>query len=127
MKIAVPVNNNNEIEDHFGHCEFYNIYNISETNEITELHTIKSEQGCGCRSNIANILASNGIKIILAGSIGDGAVDVLNSCEIEVVRGCSGNPADIVKKYSQGLLIDTGLSCDEHKHHHAYGHECNNH
>lgn len=30
MKIAIPVTNDNQIEDHFGHCKFYNIYTISE-------------------------------------------------------------------------------------------------
>lgn len=33
-KIAVPVTSNNKIDDHFGHCEFYRIFTISETNEI---------------------------------------------------------------------------------------------
>ncbi len=125
MKIAVPITKDNEIEDHFGQCEFYNIFTISETNEIIDVQLLKSEQGCGCRSNIANILALNGIKVMLAGGIGDGAIDVLNSCEIEVIRGCSGNPTEIVKKYIEGLLIDSGLSCKQHEHHHADGHECN--
>jgi len=32
MKIAVPVTKNNQIDDHFGHCEFYNVFTISENN-----------------------------------------------------------------------------------------------
>ena len=29
MKIAVPVTSTNQVDGHFGHCEFYSIYNIS--------------------------------------------------------------------------------------------------
>jgi predicted Fe-Mo cluster-binding NifX family protein len=127
MKIAVPVTRNNQIDDHFGHCEFYNVFTISEKNEITDVQTLKSEQGCGCKSNIATVLFQNGVTIMLAGGIGGGAINVLNSVGIDVIRGCSGNAADIVKQYIAGLVIDSGESCKIHQEHHGQGHEhvCN--
>jgi predicted Fe-Mo cluster-binding NifX family protein len=126
-KIAVPVTNNDKIDDHFGHCEFYNVFTISENNQIVEKETIKSEQGCGCKSNIASVLASQGVTVMLAGGIGGGAINVLNSAGIEVVRGCSGNPENVVKQYIDGLISDSGESCQQHEHHHAEGgeHVCN--
>ena len=125
-KIAAPVTSNNQIDEHFGHCEFYAIYTISETNEITDVQTIKSEEGCGCKSNIAGWLKEQGVTVMLAGGIGGGAIDVLNSKGIEVVRGCSGNSKDVVKQYLAGLVIDSGESCKEHEAHHKDGqkHEC---
>lgn len=127
MKIAVPVNRFNQIEDHFGHCEFYSIYSISETNGITDIQTIKSEQGCGCKSNIASVLAQGGVSVMLAGGIGGGAINVLNHVGIEVIRGCSGNPAEAVKEFISGILTDSGVSCRQHEEHHADGgeHICN--
>ncbi len=126
MKIAVPVTRSNQIDDHFGHCEFYSVYTVSEGKEITDIQTIKSEQGCGCKSNIAGVLAGNGVSIMLAGGIGAGAINVLNNSGIQVVRGCSGNAIDAVKLYVTGTITDSGESCGQHQHHSAEGgHVCN--
>jgi predicted Fe-Mo cluster-binding NifX family protein len=98
MKVAVPVTSNNQIEDHFGHCEFYNIYTIFRKNDILNVQTLKSEQGCGCKSNIASVLKDKGVNTMLAGGIGGGAINVLNNAGINVVRGCAGTPEDTVKQ-----------------------------
>lgn len=126
MKIAIPVTRENRVDDHFGHCEFYGVYTISEKNEIVDVQTIKSEQGCGCKSNIAGVLANQGVTIMLAGGIGVGAINVLNQWGIDVVRGCSGNAAEIVKEYVSGNLTDSGESCHQHEQHQGEGHQCNN-
>lgn len=127
MKIAVPVTGNNQIDGHFGHCEFYGIFTISEKNEIARVQIMKSEQGCGCKSNIAGILAQNGVTVMLAGGIGGGAINVLHNAGIEVIRGCSGNPEEVVKNYVAGLVTDSGISCGQHDAHHTEGqqHVCN--
>lgn len=125
-KIAVPVTKSNQIDDHFGHCEFYGVYTISESNVITDVQTIKSEQGCGCKSNIASILAEQGVTIMLAGGIGGGAINVLNNSGIEVVRGCSGNAAENVELFITGKINDSGESCMQHENHQGEsGHVCN--
>jgi predicted Fe-Mo cluster-binding NifX family protein len=125
MKICVPVTRENTIDDHFGHCEFYNVFTVSEKGEITEVQTIESEQGCGCKSNIASVLAENGVTVMLAGGIGGGAINVLNNSGIDVVRGCSGNPTEIVKQFIAGSIIDNGISCQQHESNHEDGHVCN--
>ena len=73
---------------------------------------------------MANILAENGVNVMLAGGIGNGAINKLNAAGIEVVRGCSGNPTDSVNLFLQGLLTDSGESCSAHEHHHEHGHQC---
>jgi predicted Fe-Mo cluster-binding NifX family protein len=127
MKIAVPVTSDNEIDSHFGHCDSYGVYTISEKNEITDFKTVKSPEGCGCKSDIASVLASDGVKVMLAGGIGGGAINVLNNSGIEVIRGCSGKADEIVKLYVDGLVKDSGSSCHEHEAHHKDGgsHTCN--
>jgi len=45
MKIAVPVTTTNQVDGHFGHCEFYSIYTISDEGNIVEIKTIPSVQG----------------------------------------------------------------------------------
>jgi len=121
-KIAIPVNKFNQIEDHFGHCEFYEIYSVIEGNKIAETKIIGSEQGCGCKSNIANVLAENGVTIMLAGGIGQGAINVLNACNIQVIRGCSGNAQEIMKQFLEGKILDSGETCSHHEPNHQCSH-----
>lgn len=111
MKIAVPINENNLVDDHFGHCSSFNVFSISGHNEILDLKEIPSLQGCGCKSNIAEVLAADGVTIMLAGGIGDGAINVLKRAGIIVLRGCTGDSAEVVKHYLLGALKDSGESC----------------
>jgi predicted Fe-Mo cluster-binding NifX family protein len=127
MKIAVPVTSTNQVDGHFGHCEFYSIYNISDEGKIAEINTIPSVQGCGCKSNIAGVLAADGVTIMLAGGIGGGAINVLNNAGIDVIRGCEGDAQEVVKSYISGSISDSGESCQQHETHQAGsgGHQCN--
>lgn len=124
MKIAVPITKDNQIDSHFGHSESYNVFTISDKNEITEINNLDSPQGCGCKSNIASVLASDGVSVMLAGGIGGGAINVLNSSGIQVVRGCSGNAVEVVKLYLAGLVKDSGSSCQQHEQHNHDWHSC---
>ena len=126
MKIAVPVTADKQVDGHFGHCEYYSIFSISAEGEITDVKTIPSVEGCGCKSNIAGVLAADGVTIMLAGGIGGGAINVLFNSGIEVVRGCSGEAAEVVKSFVAGTLADSGESCHQHGAHQAGtdGHQC---
>lgn len=114
MKIALPSRNNN-IDDHFGHCEYYTIFTVdTQTKEITDSETISSPAGCGCKSNIASTLSDIGVKVLLAGNMGEGAVRVLNNSGIKVLRGCSGDVKTVTLKWLEGSLADSGDICHTH-------------
>jgi predicted Fe-Mo cluster-binding NifX family protein len=116
MKIALP-SRENKIDNHFGHCEYFTVYSVDTTKkEILNSETVKSPAGCGCKSNIAHTLSEMGVKVMLAGNMGEGAVRVLNNSGIEVVRGCSGNIESVALKWLEGTLVDSGDSCHEHEH-----------
>lgn len=121
MKIAVPVTKGNQIDEHFGHCEFFSIFTIDEDKRITRIQTNNSPQGCGCKSNISSIMADEGVSVMLAGGIGTGPINLLNSQGIYVIRGCSGNAIDPVSAYLEGKLSDSGSSCVQHDDHHGRG------
>jgi|WetSurMetagenome_2_1015567.scaffolds.fasta_scaffold02766_12 predicted Fe-Mo cluster-binding NifX family protein len=135
MKIAVPVTKENEIEGHFGHCESYSVFTITDNKEISGHRSVDSSQGCGCKSDIGSILASDGVTLMLAAGIGEGATRVLNNNGIEVIRGWSGNAMEVVKLYLAGMVEDRGSSCykhrphqeheGEHKHKANHEHGCN--
>lgn len=127
MKIAVPVTNGNQIDDHFGHCEFFSVFTVTEKGEITEVQQMKSPEGCGCKSDIAGILAGEGVSLMLAGGIGQGAINVLNYSGIGVVRGCSGDAEETVKMFLKGNIRDSGSSCHQHEQPHHEGHGCGEH
>lgn len=117
MKIAVPTRDG-KVDDHFGHCDHYTIFTV-ENNEVVATDTLPSPQGCGCKSNIASVLAELGVNVMLAGSMGEGANRVLTSHNIRVIRGCQGDVNTLVKTYLLGFVFDSGNGCDHH--------DCGNH
>lgn len=125
MKIAVPTKENNQIDAHFGHCEFYKIYNISDQNKVISEQRMDSPHGCGCKSNIAEVFESEGIKIMLAGGIGDGAINKLNAHGVSVIRNCQGDVTEIVEKYLAGEVKDGGSNFASHSYDHSDAHVCN--
>lgn len=125
MKIAVPTKENNQIDAHFGHCEFYRIYTVSDDNKVISEERMESPQGCGCKSNIAEVFEKEGIKLMLAGGIGDGAINKLSTHGVNVIRNCEGDVTEIIERYLAGEVKDGGSNCAAHSHGHADGHVCN--
>lgn len=115
MKIAVPVTNENQIESHIGNCESYKIFTISDKKEIAGISSIKSPGGCGCNTDIAANLASDGVTVVLAAGIGGGSTKAFNRSGIDVVRGCSGDATEVVELYLSGSVEDKGSSCHKHQ------------
>ena len=123
MKIAIPTRNN-QVDEHFGHCESYTIFTIGEGNTIVSVESIPSPQGCGCKSNIASILKEKGVTVMLAGNMGGGALNVLNKQGIRVFRGTTGDVRKLTEAYLQGNISDSGIGCESHENHHS---ECEDH
>jgi predicted Fe-Mo cluster-binding NifX family protein len=121
MKIAVPTTSANTVDRHFGHCEFYTIFTISDQKAILNTEILASPAGCGCKSNISVQLKELGVTVLLAGNMGNGAVNVISNQGIRVVRGCEGEINKVVVNYLGGKIDDSGESCS----HHEEGHECN--
>jgi predicted Fe-Mo cluster-binding NifX family protein len=116
MKIALP-SKGDMIDSHFGHCEYFTVFTVKDS-EIIGQEIVPSPVGCGCKSNIASLLAEKGVTMMLAGNMGDGAVNVLTHSGIEVIRGCQGNITEVALSCLSGNLMDSGDSC------HAHEHEC---
>lgn len=121
MKVAIPTRNN-QVDDHFGHCAYYTIYTI-ENQQIVATEELAAPEGCGCKSGIAAELQRQGIELMLAGNMGEGALNKLRAHGIEVIRGCSGSVQVVISGYLSGALRDSGEGC----HHHGEGHQCGHH
>ncbi len=121
-KIAVPTKENN-VDNHFGHCDAYTIFSINQKNQIEGAEIVPSPAGCGCKSDIASTLQQMGVTTMLAGNMGDGALNKLKNHGIDVLRGCSGNVRVVVENYISGKTVDSGIGCNHN--HEGEEHSCN--
>ncbi len=125
MKIAVPTRDNH-VDDHFGHCQYYTVFTVDENNKVVKKEILPSPQGCGCKSEIAGTLKTLGVEWMLAGNMGQGAVNKISGAGIRVVRGCSGNVDELIETWLTGSVTDSGETCSHH-HGDDEGHQCGNH
>lgn len=122
MKITIP-SYSGKVDDHFGHCEYFMVYTTNDSKEIIHEELVASPNGCGCKSDITEKLSNIGVKVMLAGNIGGGAVNKLISLGIAVVRGCSGDIKTVLNEWLNGNIKDNGELCKEHEHHQEHYHE----
>lgn len=110
MKIAVACEGKT-ITQHFGHCENFTFFE-TEGNKIISSEALPNP---GHRPGVLpKFVAENGAKVIIAGGMGGGAVELFNEAKIEVVVGASGDAETNVKAYLAGELTSTGSVCHEH-------------
>lgn len=113
MKIAVPYHNG-YISSHFGQSESFAVFTLNQENQIVG-RTLLRPEACGCKSGVGSTLASEGVTIMLAGGIGEGAIRHLYNEGIIVVRGCEGKADDVVLDYVSGKVTDGGQTCSSHQ------------
>ena len=113
MKIALPTRDGH-IDDHFGHSQHYTIYTV-ENKEIISVEKLPSPEGCGCKSGIAADLQQMGVEVMLAGNMGEGALNKLAAHGIKVIRGCKGDIETVIRSYLTGFILDSGISCSHHE------------
>lgn len=111
-KIALP-SREGRVDDHFGHCAYYTIFSVV-AGSVVARSTMPSPEGCGCKSDIAARLEAEGVELMLAGDMGDGARRQLEMHHIRVIRGCKGEVETVVADYLAGRLADSGEMCDHH-------------
>jgi Predicted DNA-binding proteins len=116
MKIAVP-SREGLVDEHFGHCKEFLVFRV-EGEALVEEGSVPSQEGCGCKSGVAAELARMGVTHLVAGNMGEGAVRVLGSHGIAVVRGASGDSRAAARDFLSGAIADSGAGCSGH------GHEC---
>lgn len=119
MKIAVA-RMGKTVAEHFGHCENFGIY-VCENNAVVSEQSMPNP---GHRPGfLPNFLADMGVRVIISGGMGGGAVDIFNERKVEVVVGAKGDAKAAVEAYLRGELKSTGSICQEHEH----AHECGEH
>ncbi len=111
MKIALP-SNGREVDGHFGHCECFTIFTVDDEKKIVSEEALTPPPACGCKSNVVPQLAGMGVSVMLAGNMGGGAVNILSSNGIKVVRGCAGDVHEVAEAWLRGEIDDSGTGCE---------------
>ena len=113
IKIAIPTKNN-QVDDHFGHCEYFSIIEVDDNKKMTSQFKIESSKSCGCKTNLAEELANEGVTILLAGGIGQGAINKLKSQNIEVLAGFNGTIEEAIERWKNNKYPGIIPICVEH-------------
>lgn len=117
LKISVA-SENGMVTGHFGHCESFMIFDTDQ-GAIVQTETVPNP---GHKPGfLPNFLADRGVNVIISGGMGQGAVQIFNERNVEVVVGASGGAKEAVEAYLQGSLVSTGSVCHEHQHHDQCG------
>ena len=121
MKIAVTYQDG-DIFQHFGHTEFFKIYDIENTDIVkTE---IVSTNGSG-HGALAQFLHEHSVDTLICGGIGGGARTALAEIGITLYPGASGDAdANVAALLAGQLVYDPDTMCS---HHHEGGHNCGEH
>lgn len=120
MRIAVTYDNG-EIFQHFGHTEFFKIYDVEQGKVVNS--RVESTNGSG-HGALAGFLAENGVQTLICGGIGGGAQNALAQAGIKLYGGASGNADSAVAALLDGTLdFNPNVMCSHHANH-TEGHSC---
>ncbi|MFW6040257.1 MAG: NifB/NifX family molybdenum-iron cluster-binding protein [Thermoplasmatota archaeon] len=105
MKIAVSSDGETKednVETRFGRCAFFVVYD-SETNDYHSIDNGYKEARGGAGIQVAQMLAENGIGVVITGNVGPNAYRTLESADIEVYTA-SGKISEVIENYKRDEL-----------------------
>ena len=125
MKIAVTYENGT-IFQHFGHTEFFKVYDVQD-GAIVSAEVI-STNGSG-HGALAGVLSAVKADVLICGGIGGGAQAALAAAGIKLYGGVSGDADKAVEAFLAGkLAFNPDVQCSHHgEHHHGADHHCGSH
>ncbi|MDD4156924.1 MAG: NifB/NifX family molybdenum-iron cluster-binding protein [Candidatus Cloacimonetes bacterium] len=112
MKVAIPTTNDC-LDPHFGHCQHFTVYEISDNKIInqTKLSAPPHQPGL-----LPVWLKDNGISHVIAGGMGAMAKDLLIQNGVAVYTGAQEKHSDeLIKDFLDQNLEYADTVCD-HKH-----------
>lgn len=105
--IAVPVDDSNNINPHFGKATDFRIYEIQYKTLVSQI-TLQTE-GTGHEANCAK-LQEAGVSVVICGGIGQAALDFLMDHNITVIPFMDGDVNVAVASYLDGAVVATDIS-----------------
>lgn len=113
MRVAVALEGR-FVSEHFGHCEGFGVYEISNDNRIVSSSEIPNP---GHQPGFLPVfLKEKNVNVIIAGGMGGRAQELFAENGIQVVVGASGDKNEAVSKFLSGELVSTESVCTKHEH-----------
>ena len=106
MKIAVSSTGptlDSTVEARFGRCPYFLIVNPA-TLDFEAIANASLELIGGAGIQAAQLIAEKGPSVILTGSCGPNALEVLKKAGIKVVTGVTGSVSQVVQQFTAGSL-----------------------
>ena len=106
MRIAVSATDGNldaQIDPRFGRCQYF-VLADSETMQFTARPNASSGAMHGAGIEAAQTVANEGAKVVITGSVGPNAFQVLSQAGIEVITEASGTVREAIQRYKTGQL-----------------------
>jgi len=124
-KIAFPTNDRLTVEEHFGHCSEFVIFNVKNGEIVNSEFVTPPPHAPGV---IPNFLGGLGIHTIITGGMGQMAINIFKNNNVEVILGATGDIKANLQVYLGGELESTGSACSHHhgEDHGHNGHNCGN-
>jgi predicted Fe-Mo cluster-binding NifX family protein len=120
MKIAFA-SENGSVAGHFGHCPEFTIFDVAEK-RIKERKVIPNP---GHQPGfLPRFLGDLGVNHIIAGGMGQAAVNLFKERDIEVTIGVQGRVDDVIEKFLRDGGLKSGSSMCSHG---SEGHSCGGH
>lgn len=118
-RIAFPSNNRINVEEHFGHCKEFAVYNI-DNKAITSIDFITPPPHAP--GVLPKFLGEQHVNVIITGGMGAMAINLFKAQGIEVILGADGPIEANLTAYLTDVLESTGSACQ-----HDDGHNCGDH
>ena len=106
MKIAVSATSDGldaEVDPRFGRCQYFVIVD-PQNMEFEALDNSSAIAAGGAGISAAQMIADNGVEVVLTGNCGPNAYQTLSAAGIQVITGVSGRIKDAVEAYNAGKL-----------------------
>ena len=109
MIVAVPTQGN-DVVSHWGHAPEISLYRVPSP-EAAPFKVLSTDQGCACKSGLAQILHEEHVTHVLVGQIGGGAFTALQRFGMTVIRGVAGPTVQAISGLASGQLADQPELC----------------
>lgn len=111
-KIAIAADGD-VISQHFGHCEGFFIYDIADGNVAQRSFLANPGHKPGL---LPRLLHEARVQVVIAGGMGQGAIDLFNEAQIDVITGAAGTVEQTLQSFLAGTLVSDDSPCREHQH-----------
>ncbi len=109
-KIAIPVDNKENLDGHFGHCKFFTIFSVKEDTIQKKEQIIPPPHEPGL---LPKWLAEKGVTDVLAGGMGNRAIQIFNQNNVNVFVGAPKlNATELVNGFLNNSIEFNANRCD---------------